>query len=160
MRLASAVVAEHEQALVIDRFVEGKLRDHLPDDSSGHIVRDDVSGDQFLRFIRTIRGEKLDDRLDWLELDKIAVAHRFFPFVLPQPEEPTSRINLLCSAAISSSRPLSLTGIRLPSTRRHRGTHRTPRPQKQPHTNYKRADSAAKAACSAARRSRASWPGA
>lgn len=27
-------------------------------------------------------------------------------------------------------------------------------------TNYKRADSAAKAACSAARRSRASWPGA
>lgn len=40
-------------------------------------------------------------------------------------------------------------------------TRNRPRPgRKNNPTNYKRADSAAKAACSAARRSRASWPGA
>lgn len=41
------------------------------------------------------------------------------------------------------------------TTRNHPGPGRNNSP-----TNYRRADSAVKAACSAARRSRASWPGA
>ena len=67
MRLARAVVADDQHALVVDRFVERELRDHVLGDPLRHVVRNDVGRDELLGFGRTIGVEQLDDRFDRLE---------------------------------------------------------------------------------------------
>jgi hypothetical protein len=85
VRLTRAVVADHQNALVVDRLVERELRNHLLGDPLGHVVGDDIGRDELLGFVRPIGVEQLDDRFDRLELDEIAVAH-VFPFPVTEFE--------------------------------------------------------------------------
>ncbi|KFB73441.1 MAG: hypothetical protein AW09_001306 [Candidatus Accumulibacter phosphatis] len=82
VRLTGAVVADHQHAHVVDRLVEGKLRNHLLGDPLGHVVRHDIGRDELLRLVRTIGVQQLDDRFDRFELNEIAVAHVFLSSVL------------------------------------------------------------------------------
>jgi hypothetical protein len=78
VRLAGAVVADHQYAHVVDGLVEGDLRDHLPGDPLGHVIRHDVGRDELPGLVRPIGVEQLDDRFDRFELNEVAVAHVFF----------------------------------------------------------------------------------
>ena len=80
VRFTGAVVADDQDALVVDGHVERELRDHHLGEALRHLVGDDVGRDELLPLVRTIGVEQLDDRLDRLELDEISVAHAFLVF--------------------------------------------------------------------------------
>ena len=75
VRLTSPVVADDQNPLVVHALVKRKLWDHLVRDAFGHVVGNDVSRDQLLGFFGPIGIEKLNDRLDLLELNEIAIMH-------------------------------------------------------------------------------------
>ncbi len=61
VRLAGAVVADDQHALVIDRVVETELGNHEFGDPLGHIVGDDVGRDELLGLVRAPGIEQLND---------------------------------------------------------------------------------------------------
>ena len=82
MALASAVVADDQNALVVGGRLELQVGDHDLAQLLGHSLRDHEGLDELPNGIGRIRLLKLDDGLDWLELDQIAVFHG--DAVLPQ----------------------------------------------------------------------------
>jgi hypothetical protein len=81
VRFTGAVVADDQDALVVDGHVERELRDHHLGETLRHLVGDDIGRDELLSLVRAIGVEQLDDRLDRLELDEISVAHAFLVFL-------------------------------------------------------------------------------
>jgi len=75
VRLAGTVVTDDQHAFVIDRRIERQLRNNQLFDALGHVIRNNVGRDQFVRCLRPIGVEQLDDRFNRLELDEIGVAH-------------------------------------------------------------------------------------
>jgi hypothetical protein len=75
VRFTGAVVADDQDAFVVDGHVERELRDHHLGEAVRHLVGEDVGRDELLSLVRAIGVEQLDDRLDRLELDEISVAH-------------------------------------------------------------------------------------
>ena len=79
--LARAVVADDEDALVVGGRLELQVGDHQIAQLLGHALRDHERLDELPHGGGRVRLLKLDDGLDWLELDQIAVFHGD---VLPQ----------------------------------------------------------------------------
>ena len=80
MRLSGSVVSDDEHAHVVHGFVQRKLGYQDSSDAFGHVVGKDVGGYQLFGFAGTVGVKKLDDRLDRLELDQIAIPHRLPSF--------------------------------------------------------------------------------
>ena len=83
VRLAGPVVADHQEALVVRRLIELKLGNQHCGDLLGHLVAHHVGGHEPLRSRLVVGVAQLDDRLDRLELNQVAVDHRALsPFTL------------------------------------------------------------------------------
>ena len=75
MALTRAVVADDENALVVGGRLELEVGDHQIAQLLGHALRDHERLDELPHGGGGVRLLKLDDGLDWLELDQIAVFH-------------------------------------------------------------------------------------
>ncbi|MEI2688594.1 MAG: hypothetical protein V9H69_02355 [Anaerolineae bacterium] len=75
VRLAGAVVADDQHPLVVHRPVDLQLLEHQVDQLIGHAVRDDVGLHELGRLLPGVSLAQLDDALDRVELDQVAVFH-------------------------------------------------------------------------------------
>ena len=82
MRLTGAIVTYDKHALVVDRFIERKLRDHLFGNPLRHAIGYDVGCDESRRRVGPVCIEQLNDRFNRLELYEIPVAHVFSSLTL------------------------------------------------------------------------------
>ena len=75
VRLTRAVVADDQHTFMVNGVVEADLRNHELGDPLGHVIGNDVGGDELLGLIGPPGVEQLTDRFDLLELDQITVFH-------------------------------------------------------------------------------------
>ena len=75
MRLTGAVVADDQQAFVVDRLVELHLRNDKLREPFGHFLGNDIGVHECVRGARFVRVTQLNDRLNRVELDKVSVFH-------------------------------------------------------------------------------------
>jgi Arc/MetJ family transcription regulator len=75
VRLTGAVVADDEEALVVGRRLELKLREHQVRELLAHPVGDDEGLDKATGTGRAIGFAELNDGLDGVELDEVRVVH-------------------------------------------------------------------------------------
>ena len=71
---------------MIDRIAETELGNHELGDALGHVVGDDVGGDELFGLVRSPGIEQLNDRFDLLELDQVSVFHIRAHMVLSSPQ--------------------------------------------------------------------------
>ena len=78
MRLARAVIADDEDALVVDGAVEAQLGDDHVGQRVGHAVGDDVGAHEVDGALGLGRVAQLDDAFNGFKLDQVAVEHGSF----------------------------------------------------------------------------------
>jgi hypothetical protein len=77
VRLTGAVIADDQQALVIDRLVELQLRNDKLGEPFGHFLGNDIGVHEGVRGARLVRVTQLNDQLNRVELDQVSVFHFF-----------------------------------------------------------------------------------
>ena len=76
VRLAGAVVADNQKALVVGRKIELQLGNGQTHEPFCHLLRNDVGLDELPRRCLFARVTELSDGLYGFELDQVAVLHR------------------------------------------------------------------------------------
>ena len=98
VRFSGAVVADHQQTLVVHGPIELKLWKNESDQSFGHLPGDDIGLDQPPGYVGFVGFPQLDDGFDWIELDQVPVFHRVRP--------PASRIFIQRPQGLLSENPV------------------------------------------------------
>src|SRR5205807_1330433 len=73
--LSCAVVSDDENAFSIGRRLDLKIGNHQIAQLLGHSLRDDERLDELPHGIGRTRLFELDDGLNWLELNQVAISH-------------------------------------------------------------------------------------
>ena len=80
--LTCSVIADHQKPTIVCGLIELHMREDNPNQPLGHLLRDDVRGNQMLGFRQLIGIPQLDDILNGVELNQIAIFHPSFPSVV------------------------------------------------------------------------------
>ena len=75
MRFTGAVVADQQDAFVVDDVFQLQLGENLCADELGHVVAHDIALNKFLRLLPVVCAAQNDDGFNGVKLNQVTVFH-------------------------------------------------------------------------------------